>query len=204
MNYYLSIFSQADNSALIWNRLKHLGLIKVKETNRCLTCTVNELNKFFVGGTVQQLQEENCISSQSYEIFDDRKLYFTYTTPKIISKAFARIKSSAVGSDKISIKLIKIILPYLMPVVEHMFNFSLMHGIVPKAWKTALVTPIPKIKHPTLVQHYGQFQSYQQLQRPWKELYRTRSLNTWNRIIYSMSANLHIGRTHPLNHKNVG
>lgn len=41
-----------------------------------------------------------------------------------------------------------------MPLLEHIFNFSLTYGIFPDQWKTALVCPVSKIKNPTSVQHY--------------------------------------------------
>ncbi|XP_020296234.1 uncharacterized protein LOC109861131 [Pseudomyrmex gracilis] len=154
--YYLSVFNQRDNPNLIWSRLRHLGLIKAKST-KPLVCNVDEINLFFAGTTdsqnVDSLETTNANCS-SKDDFNENKLFFKYVLPATITKAFARITSNAIGSDGISAGVIKIVLPYLMPVFENIYNFSLMDGSVPKIWKSALITPIPKIEHLTAVQHY--------------------------------------------------
>lgn len=71
-----------------------------------------------------------------------------------IRKFLARITSGATGIDSVSSKLINIVLPNLMPIIEHMFNYSLMYGAVPTTWKSAIIMPIPKIKHPISINHY--------------------------------------------------
>lgn len=153
----MTIFSQKDKPAITWNKLRHLGLIKVKNSSRKLTHSVEELNAFFADVGLQQVNEATKaldVLDSTGEEFDDKKFFFKYVTPEIIRKSLARIRSCAIGTDRISSRLIRMALPHIMPVIEHMFNFSLMNGIVPTTWKTATITPIPKINHPTLVQHY--------------------------------------------------
>lgn len=154
-DYYLSAFNNG-NSNIIWNKLRHLGLIKAKNV-RSLACSVDELNKFFANATVSQ--EKNCpefayMNFASDIVFNDKKLFFKYIELAVISKAFARIKSNATSSDGISVRVIKMVLPYLMPIIEHIYNCSVTSEDVPRIWKSALITPIPKTKHPTSVQHY--------------------------------------------------
>lgn len=84
--------------------------------------------------------------------FDDSKFYFKYVGPGMILKSL-RGGSNAVGLDGISYRLIQMTLPYVLPVIEHLFNFSLTYGVVPAIWKSAVIVPIPKISHPTLVEH---------------------------------------------------
>ena len=64
------------------------------------------------------------------------------------------MKSNAIGVDGISMKLIRLVESHIMPVIEHLFNFSLTSGTFPMAWKSALICPIPKVKNPTQLQHY--------------------------------------------------
>lgn len=64
----------------------------------------------------------------------------------------AKIKSNAIGVD--AIKLIKIILPSTVNIIEHIFNHSLMHGEVPRIWKSAQIVALPNVKNPNLIQHY--------------------------------------------------
>jgi len=141
--------------------LRHLGLVKAK-CIKPLACNVDKLNSFFAdmdaGGDGDSLEsvsvEYSSGDSLNENNFDENKLFFKHIMPATITKAFDRIKSNATGSDGIPIKIIKAVLPYLMPVFENVYNFSLMSGCVPKIWKSALITPLPKIKHPTIVQHY--------------------------------------------------
>lgn len=74
----------------------------------------------------------------------------------MIAGTIGRIRSDAVGSDGISLRMLKnyIVMHYIMPILEHIFNFFLMNGVFPAQWKSALVCPIPKVRNPTTLQHY--------------------------------------------------
>jgi len=84
-------------------------LVRIKETDRRLACSVNRLNEYFSGGQGQQMQEEDR-EIEADSIFDDRKFFFEYATPSTISTAFVKMKSNAMRADEISLKLIKTIL----------------------------------------------------------------------------------------------
>lgn len=62
--------------------------------------------------------------------------------------------SNAVGLDGISSRYLKLILHSVLPILEHIFNYSLSSGVFPAGWKSALISPIPKIRNPTLAKHY--------------------------------------------------
>lgn len=148
-NYYLTFFSQKDKLTLIWRKLRHLGLIKAKGSIGCLSHSVEELNSYFADIGTRQTDasiEEPDALDLSEAIFDDEKFYFDYIAPDTIRRSLGRIKSNAIGVDNISSRLISMTLPVIMPIIEHLFNFSVMHGIVPAIWKSAIITPIPKIK----------------------------------------------------------
>lgn len=155
--YYLAIFGQKDKPNEIWKNLRHLGLIKSNQGGGRLACTAEEMNAFFSDAGSGLEVDDNQLSDVVYQqdgIFDEKKLYFKYITPDVIRKSLMKIKSNAVGADGISAMLIKMVLPFLMPVIEHLLNFSIMNGVVPLIWKSAIIRPINKIKQPTSVQHY--------------------------------------------------
>src|SRR5436190_24365482 len=62
------------------------------------------------------------------------------------------IKSRAVGSDGISIQMIKALSPYAMIAITYLMNESLRKGKFPEAWKMSIVHPLPKVTAPTSVQ----------------------------------------------------
>jgi len=158
-NYYLSIFSNNDRPTEIWNKLKHLGLIKVKDSHKIFSHSVDELNAYFseIGTLSDDITSYNTdahVWRDCEDSFDENKFYFKYVTPDVIVKSLSRIKSHAVGMDGISLRIIKMTLPFVMPLIEHMFNYSLMYGIVPHIWKSAIIMPLSKVRQPSAVQHY--------------------------------------------------
>ena len=154
--YYMDIFSCMDRPANIWDKLRHLGLIKVKDFDRCLTHSVEELNTFFADVGILQNIDNGIQHNLDFwaDNFDDARFFFKHITPDIISKALNKIKSGAIGVDGISSRIIKVSLPCVGHIIEHIFNFSLTHGVVPRVWKSAAIVPLPKVRHPTMVQHY--------------------------------------------------
>lgn len=137
-------------------KLRQLGLITVKDSSRSLVHSVEELNKYFAeAGEEQTVEADELLdTSDISENFDDRKFFFRHVTPEDIRRSVNRIKAKATGKDGISPVLISMVLPYVILVIEHMFNYSLTHAEMPTVWKTAVITPIPKIKEPTMLQHY--------------------------------------------------
>ena len=63
-------------------------------------------------------------------------------------------KSKSSGLDNISSFIIKEAFGILLPEVTFMFNLSICSSKFPKAWKQALVVPIPKTGNLTKVQNY--------------------------------------------------
>jgi hypothetical protein len=53
------------------------------------------------------------------------------------------------GANGVSFKFIKTVLPHILSVFTHLFNFSNTTSIFPSAWKIALVSPLPKCGSPT-------------------------------------------------------
>lgn len=72
----------------------------------------------------------------------------------MIGRTLTRSGSNACGSDGIASRLIKLVLPYILSSLEHIFNFSLTHGVFPCLWKSAVVCLIPKTGNPTSAEHY--------------------------------------------------
>ncbi|KAL6420426.1 hypothetical protein ACFW04_014433 [Cataglyphis niger] len=127
--YYVNTFNREGRAFEVWGRLRHLGLTKARDTGGRLSHSVEELNAFF---------GHNALPLELCNIAGYREI--------------SRAKSNAVGGDGISLRLLTI--HCTLPILEHLFNFSLMNGVFPVKWKSALICPIPKVRNPTLVQHY--------------------------------------------------
>ncbi|KAL6419008.1 hypothetical protein ACFW04_011637 [Cataglyphis niger] len=116
--------------------LRHLGFIKARDTGERLSHSVEELNAFF-GHNAEHADYIKNDSSRDMFVrdFDDRSFHWNYIV--------------------ISLKLLKLTIHCTtLPILEHLFNFSLMNGVFPVKWKSAVICPILKIRNPTLVQYY--------------------------------------------------
>lgn len=151
--YYCRVFENDKDSAVVWKRLRHLGLVNNKRTDRKLACSVYELNEYFVSSSGQ-----GAITDREYrEVntnYDEENFYWEYIYPEEICRTFTAITSGVVGIDDLPLKLLRIVLPDIVPIVEYILNYSLEAGTFPKLWKVAMVKPVPKVINPTLPEHY--------------------------------------------------
>jgi hypothetical protein len=116
----------------------------------------NELLDSFSIGTVNEcpLVTANIrYYSNSIQSFTD-KLYFRNINPVELISALKSITSNAIGEDQMSIKMLKPLSMYILPVLLHIFNYSILTSVFPNLWKFALVKPIPKVNKPTTASHY--------------------------------------------------
>lgn len=88
---------------------------------------------------IQKYRKMKCEGGQE-------KFYFKYVSPDEIIKAVNSISSKAQGVDGISITMLKQCLVHIIPVLCHIFDHCLQHGVFPSIWKKAQIIPIPKKK----------------------------------------------------------
>lgn len=129
-NYYLDHFSRANGACKVWNGLRHLGLIKVKNSGARLSHTVEELNAFFVGdGRTWNIDDLWLSFSELLNGHYDTSFHWKYVPPLVVRKAIIRTTSNAVGLDGISTRYLKMIIDSVLPILEHIFNYSLSNGV---------------------------------------------------------------------------
>lgn len=81
------------------------------------------------------------------------------TTPVYIHqyevfKCLSQVKKTSPGPDKTPYWLFKFCAVELTPIITHIINLTLTHGRPPSLWKRAIITPIPKVSHPTELSHF--------------------------------------------------
>ncbi|KAL6418879.1 hypothetical protein ACFW04_011714 [Cataglyphis niger] len=136
----LCVLQSASKASEVWGKLSHLGLIKARNTGGRLSHFVEELNAFFGH------------NAEHADYMEDET--FTGIMPRNIVRVISRAKSNAVGGDGIPLRLLKLTIYCTLPILEHLFNFSLMNDVFLVKWKSALICPIPTVRNPTLVQNY--------------------------------------------------
>ncbi|KAJ1526320.1 hypothetical protein ONE63_009469 [Megalurothrips usitatus] len=151
VKYFNTLFENCENGRDMWTAIHSLGLGK-KETTDEFNVPADELIKHFTKVCTVKYAERTENMLKNYEKVDqthcDDRFYFKYVTPENIVNAVISIKSNAVGVDLISVKFVKLCLPLILPVLVHIFNYSLQNGCFPELWKMGNIRPVPKVKHP--------------------------------------------------------
>lgn len=122
----------------LWNNIKQFGIHSRSESSCCLD--PNDLNKHFISvGAVHSSQAE---LNSTY--FCRTSFQFSSVTESDVYKSVMNIQSNAVGEDGMSIRFIKIVLPYIINSLTHVFNHCITTSTFPKLWKVANIIPIAK------------------------------------------------------------
>ena len=73
----------------------------------------------------------------------------TYVNGYELEPVLRRLKNTAPGCDGIPVWVYRNCSFELANVIADIFNCSFRTGMVPVSWLTAIVTPVPKVSHPT-------------------------------------------------------
>lgn len=152
--YYNRIFSTQTCASSTWTELRNLGLIKSRKSPQPLATSVTNLNEYFASAGIDPTYRAPLVYHLGNSSYSDQKFYFKDISYRTLDAALKSSKSSAVGVDGLTISMIKLALPCIRPMIHHIFSFSLQSGVFPTVWKSALVTPLPKVKSPASSNDY--------------------------------------------------
>lgn len=158
------MFNKSKDTKTMWNTVRSLNIHKPSSSMSELSVDVNDLNTHYasvftvtdeilIGETIQEYESKYTEENKDTTDISD-KFFFKYVEPNNIIKAMLSVKSKAIGVDEVSIMFLMLCLPALLPVLVHIFNSSLQHGIFPSQWKLDNVIPIPKVKNPKVCKDY--------------------------------------------------
>ena len=151
------IHSSIENSkpSKIWKFLQTLGIGRQPSTISH-NLDLDALNGFFASTIPMDSREKlNSLNHLlSLPVPGYPSFHFTPVNHSDIKFHIFSIKSDATGSDGINRKMILLLLNTILPVLSHIFNFSLSSGEFPSAWRKAHVLPIPKVKNPESFSNY--------------------------------------------------
>lgn len=137
------------------NRLKPSKTVDIPEKFH----DTNKLNSFFIQSTNSNIRPNNELLNFYLSNVKDnitQLLSFKIVTDLEIQQIIQRIKSKAFGSDKLNITLIHLCCPYIIKFITHIINECILKSYFPRCWKSALVTPMPKVNNPS---EFSQFRS---------------------------------------------
>lgn len=146
--YFLSRLNPDLPSGRLWNNLRDLGL---SDNSKAPTGDFSAavLNDHFSSASSQ-------LSGFWPSDFHDEPNQFSFVplSPEEVSLAIGKIKSSAVGVDDISIRFIRLLEPFLLGPLTHLFNHLITSSSFPALWKCAVVVPVPKVPSPSSVKDF--------------------------------------------------
>ena len=159
IRYFYERFESDKDSKALWNTIRYLNIGKSENKLAEPIINVNDLNAHY--SSVSVVRDARLVSETIQEYVnktenkaETEKFFFKYVLPEDILNAIHSIKSKATGVDGVSIMFIKLCLPALLPVLDHLFNFSMQNGCFPSLWKKANIIPIPKVNVPKTSKDY--------------------------------------------------
>lgn len=149
---YLQFILLNSNKKNLWKQLKNLDIynkpiktipVNLLDPNKINDEFLNSINSNFQADpTILQFYNNNVIDGLANEF------KFSVVTEDQISKTIDKISSKSVGVDGISITMINMCCPFLIPFISHIINFCLRESVFPSQWKTAIIHPLPKVSSP--------------------------------------------------------
>lgn len=139
-NYYFG--NCKETMKRIWNSINTIGIGKTRSDNT-INMDPSVVNSYFcdipIKSVVIPLPDFNVTSTSTVNAFS-----FSNVTEIDILKSIYNIKSNAAGHDKINLKFLKNILPFILSPLTYIINNCIMRSEFPDAWKTNLVIPVKK------------------------------------------------------------
>lgn len=140
---YQRLLSPQLSAKVLWKNINRLGY---KDDVAVSAHTSNDLNTFFSTICYDPNTSNLGADIPSEDIFDG--FAFSCVTDSEVLASLLDVKSNATGSDEIHPRFLKILLPFILPFIVHIFNTIITTSIFPAAWKCAKIIPIPKKMHP--------------------------------------------------------
>ena len=141
--YFFGRLNTDCDSKRIWGIIKNLGMRP--SNNNVANFTADDFAKQFSNIP----QNSVALPMDSANIEFRNEFNFKALTEFEVELGIMHVKSNAVGCDNMIPKLVKILLPVILPYLTHIFNYIITTCSFPESWKTAIITPIPKVTSPS-------------------------------------------------------
>lgn len=141
---HLQSISNADSRGL-WRTIKMFGRNK-KSTTAQISFSPEVLNDFFTS-TFQP----STLCSLALDDLPETSLRVTKDEVLVYMK---KLKKRSSGPDKVPYWILRDFAEIFAEAITQLFNRSLSEGVVPRVFKAALITPIPKLDKPTSPSDY--------------------------------------------------
>lgn len=144
-DYFEQKFKNATNSKQKWACIREIGINNHSRNVLNENLNVEQLNLTFANlSSEADPVQSDLLDINQLSFTNDNNFSFTNVSQSDVFKSISCIKSNAVGLDLICPRFLKLLLPYLLSHLTHIFNTILTTSEFPLTWKSAKVLPIPK------------------------------------------------------------
>ncbi|XP_031336327.1 uncharacterized protein LOC116165788 [Photinus pyralis] len=156
MNHFVN--HNASNPRTLWSGLRNMQIIdrKISHSTTHALSDPNTVNKYFN----QSVHHGNAFTPSNLNVAENRiaismkNFDLSSVTSWQVLDAVQSLSKSSKGNDNISMDEIKLCIPFCINALTDVINFSLYSGTVPSAWKTSIISPIPKVTHAVSIEQY--------------------------------------------------
>jgi len=138
--------NQEKNTKRFWNHLRELKVHGIKPGN-ITDIEPSIINQHFIANQTSTLSDPDLVKKQISHFLDiksDTTFTLDTVTENEIIDIISGISTNATGADNINLKTIKLFLPFIIPAITHIINFSITSSSFPSLWKLAVINPIRK------------------------------------------------------------
>ena len=135
------------STRMFWSHLKKLQIHGSSNGSNVTDVHPDEINQHFINNQSSvsfDAERLNKQISHFLSIKPNNNFGLATVTQKEIFDIISGISTNALGSDGINKKVIKLFLPFILPVITHIVNYSITSSTFPDAWKLAIIKPILK------------------------------------------------------------
>ena len=159
-DYFNKMIDDKKDTRSIWKAYNEFSNVKSNTKTQPIDLCPDVINDFFLNISETILTDRNIESSTKYQCpttlkdfcrikTNNDKFELPFLTIPEVGKLIANLKNSnALGPDNISVKIIKLLSPYIVEYLTYIFNLCIDKNIFPYQLKEAKVIPLPKTKDP--------------------------------------------------------
>jgi Reverse transcriptase (RNA-dependent DNA polymerase) len=135
-------------SKTLWRNLEAVGAKDSSDNN--VIFTPDQLNAHFTSVTNDNLIDPPLRPRMN----SSRAFGFSNTYELEVFNSVLQVKSNAIGMDEVPMKFLRILLPYILPYITHIFNTVLTTSCFPRTWKVSKILPLAKTAEPSALSDY--------------------------------------------------
>lgn len=136
------------NGKMLWKKIADLDIHnkKCKEPIPNALNIPNNINNYFLQFSNYSVPDPDVINSylSSLKINSEYSFSFSLVDENIVFKHLSELKSKALGHDKLSLEMLLLCCPYILPYLVNIINTCLLESVFPESWKVSKVIPLPK------------------------------------------------------------